>query len=165
MTGMTHDEPELGQGSDAMTQAVSEPEVLNIGESDASASAPNPWAAGAGGAPPPRGGLLERVFRLRSNSPVLTYIGIGLSAIGFVLIAYTWGRVAGLTNVSLQLPYLVSGGLTGLGFIIVGVTVINGAAKLQEAADRERQIQQLTLILRELRTALGTDDDSEVDES
>jgi len=43
--------------------------------------------------------------------------GILVCATGFGLIAFTWSRVAGTLNVALQLPFFVSGGLTGLGLI------------------------------------------------
>src|SRR5205807_3768393 len=43
------------------------------------------------------------------------WLGLLLAALGFGLIAFTWGTVAGLVDVSAQLPYFVSGGLVGLG--------------------------------------------------
>ena len=92
--------------------------------------------------------------RLRPVSPVPTYVGVGLCVLGFVLLAISWGKVAGETEVWRQLPYLVSGGFTGLGLLLVGVTVVNIAAKRADAADRERQAAQLADALRELRAGL-----------
>ncbi len=94
---------------------------------------------------------------LRPESPVPVYIGIALCLLGFGLLAYTWGRVADEVQVFKQIPYLVSGGFTGLGLVLVGVTVVNVAAKRADAADRERQHGQLTAALRELHTALAED--------
>ena len=91
----------------------------------------------------------------RSGSPVLTYIGIAVAMLGFVLILVAWGQVAGETQVYLQVPYLVSAGLTGVGLVMVGLTIVNVAAKQRDAADRDRQIDQLVSILDELKSALG----------
>jgi hypothetical protein len=68
-----------------------------------------------------------------------------------------WGQVAGETQVYLQVPYLVSAGLTGLALVMVGLTIINVAAKQRDAVDRDRQIDQLISILGELK---ATFDDS-----
>lgn len=91
---------------------------------------------------------------MRPIRPTLLYVGIVLVAAGFALIAFSWGQVAGLESVPLQLPYLLSGGLTGLGLIIVGATAVNIHAKRREAAERERQTQQLMEILRQVTSVL-----------
>jgi hypothetical protein len=91
---------------------------------------------------------------LRPGSPALTYIGVAVAVIGFVLILLAWGQVAGETQVYLQIPYLVSAGLTGVGLVMVGLTVVNVAAKQRDAADRDRQMDQLVSILTELQTTL-----------
>ena len=92
---------------------------------------------------------------LNPASPAVIWMGLGLAGIGFVLIGIAWAQVAGETQVYLQLPYLASAGLTGLGLIMVGMTLINVAAKRRDAAERERQIDQLVSILEEVQTALG----------
>jgi len=100
----------------------------------------------------PRGPRLPAVSAL---SPVPTYIGIVVAGAGFALIFYAWSKVAGIAdNVALQLPYLVSGGLTGLGLVMVGVTIINVAAKRRDARLRQQQTELLADALHELRTAL-----------
>ena len=95
---------------------------------------------------------LPSIPALRPLSPTPTYIGIGVAAIGFVLLAIAWGAVAGEDNVAFQMPYLISGGLAGLGMIMVGLTIINVAAKRRDAALREQQIQLLAAALHELRS-------------
>jgi hypothetical protein len=103
------------------------------------------------------GPLTTRVPALRPLSPVPTYIGIAVAAIGFVAILIAWGQTAGETNVALQIPYLVSAGLTGLGLIMVGVTIVSVAAKRRDALLREQQTQLLADALRELSSALDPD--------
>ena len=95
-----------------------------------------------------------RFAMLRTSYPTWIWAGVVVSAIGFALIVYTWGRVAGLLNVALQLPYIVSGGFTGVGLILVGLTVINVATKRQDAAERSRQMTELRELLVEMRSAM-----------
>jgi hypothetical protein len=92
---------------------------------------------------------------LRGSSPVPIYIGVAIAIAGFVLLLVAWGQVAGETQVSLQLPYLVSAGLTGLALVMVGLTVITIAAEQRDAAARDRQMDQLVSILDELNTTLS----------
>ena len=94
---------------------------------------------------------LPAVPALRPLSPTPTYLGIAVAALGFVLLALAWGGVAGKDNVALQVPYLVSGGFAGLALIMVGLTVVNVAAKRRDSALREQQIQILAAALGELR--------------
>ena len=97
----------------------------------------------------------SRLPSLPALSPTPTYAGIAVAAVGFALIFYAWSKVAGIAdNVALQLPYLVSGGLTGLGLVMVGVTIINVAAKRRDARLRQQQTELLADALHELRTAL-----------
>ena len=103
---------------------------------------------------PPRAGRRLPSW-LRPGSPTITYIGVGVAVLGFLLILLAWGQVAGETQVYLQIPYLVSAGLTGVGLVMVGLTVVNVSAKQRDAADRDRQMDQLVSILAELKTVMG----------
>ena len=129
------------------TQTLDAPEVLISDPAD-------PTAVSV----PPQGSRRQLPSTLRPLSATPTWIGIAVAAVGFVLIAIAWGQVAGETNVALQMPYLVSGGLFGLAMVMVGLTVINVAAKRRDAALREQQTQLLADALGELRRALGGDD-------
>lgn len=95
---------------------------------------------------------------MRFPTRALIYLGVGFIVAGFALIAFTWGRMAALTAVPLQMPYLVSGGLTAVGLLIVGVTLINIQTKLADAQRRDRQIQQLSELLDQIRILLGGED-------
>lgn len=92
---------------------------------------------------------------LKGNSPAPTFIGVAVAIAGFVLIMVAWGEVAGETQVYLQMPYLVSAGLTGLALVMVGLTIVNVAAKQRDAVDRDRQIDQLVSILTELKATVA----------
>ncbi len=93
---------------------------------------------------------------LGADSAVPTWIGLVACAAGFVLLLIAWSQVAGETNVALQLPYLVSAGFTGVALIMVGLTIVNVAAKRRDGAERARQIDQLVSILEEVKTAVST---------
>ena len=53
-----------------------------------------------------------------------TMLGWAVIAAGFVAIAAAWGQVQGTHVVAVQLSYLTSGGLIGLGLIILGTGLI-----------------------------------------
>ena len=125
-------------------QTLDEPEVLELGPRE-----PEPAATSRGARPGPA--------VLSPQSPAPTYVGIGVTILGFVLIVVAWGQVAGQTNVALQMPYLLSGGLIGLALVLVGLTVISVAAKRRDAALREQQTLLLADALNELRVALEGD--------
>ena len=91
---------------------------------------------------------------MRPVSPILTYVGIVVAAAGFVVIMITWGKVGALTVVPFQMPYLLSGGLVGLGLIMTGLTLISVNAKRQDASARERQLGQVREVLVEIKSLL-----------
>jgi hypothetical protein len=99
----------------------------------------------------------KRITAVRNIPNIGTYVGVLLIAAGAVLIAVAWGKVAGLTNVGLQMPYVVSAGFTGLGLIASGLTVVNVSAKLNDSRERSRQVAELHGLLAELRRVVEED--------
>ncbi|HWC36204.1 MAG TPA: hypothetical protein VG650_15465 [Mycobacteriales bacterium] len=88
----------------------------------------------------------------RSLEPrVLTVLGILLLAAGCVLLGVAWGLAAGQTLVSLQLPYLLSAGLPGIGLVVVGVGLVVIGAREADARARRAQQQELIALLGLLR--------------
>jgi hypothetical protein len=85
--------------------------------------------------------------------------GVAILMVGLGLIGYTWGRVAGLLLIPLQLPYVISGGLTGLGLVLVGMTIVNVTVRQQDGARRDERVEQLSSILRALAASLNAPDD------
>ena len=120
--------------------------------------------AGAGDeAPQPTARTRPLLHRLRlARQGLGVWIGLLVTVAGFGAIAYTWGKVAALTDVAAQLPYVVSGGLAGIGLILVGLVLINLTVKRREADDRERQLEELRQALVRLRGAIeGTPEGEE----
>jgi hypothetical protein len=89
------------------------------------------------------------------------WVGLAITALGFGLLAFTWGKVAALIDVDQQIPYLVSGGMVGLGLILVGLLVINLSVKRREALDRQRQLEELREALVGLRASIEGEDEGE----
>lgn len=102
--------------------------------------------------------LLRRLARpfaaLRAIPHAATWVGVAVSASGLVLIAIAWGRTAGLTNVGLQTPYVISAGFTGIGLVVVGLTLVSVSAKRADADERSRQLRELREVLADLRQQL-----------
>jgi hypothetical protein len=89
------------------------------------------------------------------TNPAAVWVGMVCAGIGFVLLGIAWSQEAGETEVYLQLPYVVTAGMTGLGLIMVGLTVIHVSAKRRDALERERQMDQLVSILEEVKGVLA----------
>ncbi len=74
--------------------------------------------------------LAARVHQIHVPEPnadrerMLLTGGGALVALGVVCILYAWYQVSGTTNVGLQMPYAVSGGLLGLALVIVGSALV-----------------------------------------
>lgn len=51
-------------------------------------------------------------------------IAVGLTALGFLVLVLGWNGAAAWDRVPSQLPYLISGGMAGLGLIGVGLTLV-----------------------------------------
>ena len=77
-----------------------------------------------------------------------------IAVAGFVLLAFAWVKTAGTVDVALQVPYLVSAGLTGLGIILVGLLVVSLSVRQREAADRERQLEELIEAMIRIRKSI-----------
>jgi membrane protein implicated in regulation of membrane protease activity len=101
---------------------------------------------------------------LAPTSPALVYAGVVLIVAGFAVLAFTWSRVAGTAIVALQLPFVVSGGFTGLGLVVVGVLLMYLGVKRRDAWQRERRLEALAAALEGRSTRLDpaseTDDDA-----
>ncbi len=83
------------------------------------------------------------------RSPLAIYGSLAVAGIGFVVIAVTWGLVAGTAEVARQIPYLISGGLTGIGLVIVGIGLLIVAIRIRESEARKAQYEELAALMRE----------------
>lgn len=85
-------------------------------------------------------------------SAVRPALGWALAGAGGLLIVLGWFGVSGAVLPSRQLPYLVSGGLGGLGLVVVGAVLLAGQDVRRELArlDRlEERVAELVALLTE----------------
>jgi hypothetical protein len=79
-------------------------------------------------------------------------LGIAVSLLGFLLIYLGWNGAGSFNDIRQQFPYLISGGIAGLAFVILGAALL-----VIEAARAERAELQATLLeLREALEGVGT---------
>ena len=58
-----------------------------------------------------------------TGSKYTMQLAVGLAAIGFLLIVLGWNGAASLDRVPGQMPYLISGGVAGLGLVFTGLVL------------------------------------------
>lgn len=66
------------------------------------------------------GALRIQSVRARINERTLLYAGAGLGVLGLVVVLLGWYGAANTINLQEQVPYLISGGLFGLGLVFLG---------------------------------------------
>jgi hypothetical protein len=74
-------------------------------------------------------------------------LGVGLCALGFLVVFLGWNGAASSDRIPSQFPYLISGGVLGLCFVVLGVGML---VVQNQRADRAA----LQATLRELQEAL-----------
>jgi hypothetical protein len=89
------------------------------------------------------------------------YVGLITCAGGFALLALAWGKVAGELNVSLQVPYIVSAAFTGLGLIMVGLTVVLVATNRAGSETREALLREIITELQAARLSKESVEDAD----
>src|SRR5687768_12823458 len=109
----------------------------------AAAATPPAAAVSPAAAAPARSRLAALTGWTRGSAIPFVWIGVVVAAGGFVLIAVAWGQIAATLNVGLQMPWLVSAGFTGLGVILVGLTIVIAAVHHQVAIERHRQLEAI----------------------
>lgn len=82
-------------------------------------------------------------------------IGMGFAAAGFVLILIAWNGAAGLDYAQGQIPYLISGGVGGLGLIVFGAALVVAESSRRDRALLERRLEELTVALGRVGTPTG----------
>ena len=122
-------------------------------ESPGEAATPAGSANGSAPAAPKRRSRFAKLWQLLRMG-LGVWLGLLVVAAGFGLIAFTWSKTAALVSVALQIPYLMSGGLTGLGLILLGILFVNLAVKRREAVDRQRQLEEIREALVQLRASI-----------
>ena len=93
---------------------------------------------------------LAHFFRPGATGPI--YAGVGLCAVGFIVLGLGWLQVALLRDVWKQMPYVLSAGFPGIGLVLVGLVMVNIAVRRR---DMEATRQQLADVAEAVRAARG----------
>lgn len=83
-----------------------------------------------------------------NSSKSTTYLSTALIVGGFLLIALAWNGAANEFLVDKQIPFLVSGGLTGIGMIGAGCTLALVQEIRKSAAEINQHVDRLTATFR-----------------
>lgn len=70
-------------------------------------------------------------------------LGVGLAVAGFVLIFLGWNGAASVDRVPSQFPYLISGGVAGLGLVVVGAVLMLVQSGREDRARLRAEIVEL----------------------
>jgi hypothetical protein len=70
--------------------------------------------------------------------------GLGLVAVGLVVIGVAYNAVASQTTLLGQVPYIVSGGLVGLSLVVLGAAVLVVNSAREDRTMLEQKLDQLT---------------------
>ncbi len=89
------------------------------------------------------------------NSKSNNYLAIIMMAIGFLLIVLAWNGAASVDTVQQQFPFLLSGGLGGLGLIGGGIALLLIQETRRSSAQLERKLDELLQALPAVASAEG----------
>lgn len=84
---------------------------------------------------------------MRGPAAFATYMAVALIIGGFAIIFGAWNGAAALDQLAAQFPYLVSGGMVGLGFVISGCALWIVQTARQLSAQRAVDMQRLDLAM------------------
>ena len=84
-------------------------------------------------------------------------LGVGLCALGFLLVFLGWNGAASVDRIPSQFPYLISGGVAGLCFVVLGVGMIVVQNQRADRAALQATLRELQASLERAGMAEGTD--------
>jgi hypothetical protein len=82
-------------------------------------------------------------------------LGLVFLLVGFVLIGLGWNGMAKIAYADGQLPYLLSGGAAGIGFILLGATLLITAQVRDERMKLNEQLRQVATAISKAVGAAG----------
>jgi hypothetical protein len=80
---------------------------------------------------------------VRGPAKFASYLAALIVLSGFALVGLAWYSVAGQSRLQNQFPYLLSGGLGGLGLIVTGMAVLLMQTLREESAREREQLNEV----------------------
>jgi hypothetical protein len=74
-------------------------------------------------------------------------LALGIIALGLVVIGLGWNGAATYTDFRRQFPYLISGGVLGLGLVIFGASLMIVQAAREDRARLESRLEEIAALL------------------
>ena len=90
---------------------------------------------------------------MRTTARWVLYLTVGLIAVGFLLIFLAWNGAAGKDFIQGQFPYLLSGGLAGIGLILCGLALAAMQAHRRDMLAIADRLDQLIEVVEHSRVA------------
>ena len=94
--------------------------------------------------------------RVRGVESILAIISAIVLPLGLAVILLGWYGAAHSSYLFEQVPYLISGGLFGLGLVVLGGLLYFGSWIARSAAQQQRQGEEVAELLREIRDEMRT---------
>jgi|GEM_PF-5195294 len=83
-------------------------------------------------------------------------LGVGMCAFGFLLVFLGWNGAASVDRIPSQFPYLISGGVAGLCFVVLGVGMLVVQNQRADRAALQATLRELQESLERAGLAQGT---------
>ncbi|MBA2386478.1 MAG: hypothetical protein H0V69_05220 [Acidimicrobiia bacterium] len=83
-------------------------------------------------------------------------LGIAYCIAGFVLVFLGWNGAASNDSASAQFPYLISGGIAGLGLVVVGAALIVAHSLRTDRVELRGSIDDLRSAVERMSASAGT---------
>jgi hypothetical protein len=92
--------------------------------------------------------------RIRGVESILAIVSAVVLPLGLAMILLGWYGAAHSSYLFEQVPYLISGGLLGLGLVMAGGLLYFGSWIARSAAQQQKQGEEVAELLREIRDGL-----------
>jgi hypothetical protein len=77
------------------------------------------------------------------NAKNNNYLAIAMIAAGFLLIVLAWNGAAAVDTIQQQFPFLLSGGIGGLGLVVGGITLLLIQEQRRSTAQMIRKLEEI----------------------
>lgn len=93
---------------------------------------------------------------MRGPARIANTIAVSMAVAGFLLIFFAWNGAAEYDTIQQQFPFALSGGLGGLGLIIVAMVILGVQMQRRLTAERARDMRELQQTLSRLLAVAST---------
>jgi hypothetical protein len=94
-----------------------------------------------------------------TKAKIAVFTGLAVTVTGFLFMTLAWNGAASQDVIQSQFPYLLSGGVAGLGLVMAGLAVVVIQLIRVEGDQRARQLEQLRHAIDDLAARLAGESD------